>query len=204
MSPPPNLSTASDQKLVALARENREEAYREIVHRYKGRVFGLIYGMVGRRRETARDLAQETFVKAVDSLDQYRPELEFSAWLLSIAKHTAIDYLRRKEPSPLPLEDGPDVSPPPGTTLPAAFTVAEQSEPTPAARVRARELGPALEQAIRRLRGPYRRCIMLRYLEERSYDDISEIMGMPLGTVKSHVNRGRKELKKLLGEDRVS
>ena len=80
-----------------------------------------------------------------------------------------------------------------------AIQLSNRSEsPTPGPD--ARKAAAALEQAIKRLRGKYRRCLMLRYLEERSHDDIAETLGLPLGTVKSHLHRGRKELKKMLGD----
>ena len=195
--PRQDIRDATDQEVVAQARLGREAAYRELVRRYERPIFSLIYRMV-RDRELAEDLSQETFVKAFHAFQSHPPERKFSAWILRIAHHTAIDYLRRKELTPLPLDDPPDVTPS-GTLKLTAIQLSNRSEsPTPGSD--AREVAAALEQAIKRLRGKYRRCLMLRYVEERSYDDIAETLGLPLGTVKSHLHRGRKELKKMLGD----
>ena len=195
--PPPDRSAAADLEVVAWARQGREEGYRELMHRYQRRVYALMRRMIGDREE-ARDLTQEAFGKAFRAFQSHPPERKFSAWILRIANHTAIDYLRRKELTPLPLDDPPDVTPS-GTLKLTAIQLSNRSEsPTPGSD--AREVAAALEQAIKRLRGKYRRCLMLRYVEERSYDDIAETLGLPLGTVKSHLHRGRKELKKMLGD----
>ncbi len=195
--PPPDRSAAADLEVVAWARQGREEGYRELMHRYQRRVYALMRRMIGDREE-ARDLTQEAFGKAFRALEHHPPERNVSAWIFRIANHTAIDYLRRKELTPLPLDDPPDVTPS-GTLKPAAIQLSNRSDsPTPGSD--AREVAAALEQAIKRVRGKYRRCLVLRYLEERSHDDIAETLGLPLGTVKSHLHRGRKELKEMLGD----
>ena len=197
MSSPPDRSAATDLEMVAWARMGREEGYRELMHRYQRRVYALMRRMIGDREE-ARDLTQEAFGKAFRAFGSHPPERNFSAWIRRIAHHTAIDYLRQKELTPEPLDDLPDVTPS-GTLKLTAIQLSNRSEsPTPGSD--AREVAAALEQAIKRLRGKYRRCVMLRYVEERSHDDIAETLGLPLGTVKSHLHRGRKELKKMLGD----
>ena len=192
-----DLSAATDLEMVAWARMGREDGYRELMHRYQRRVYALMRRMIGDREE-ARDLTQEAFGKAFRAFQSHPPERNFSAWIRRIAKHTAIDYLRQKELTPEPLDDPPDVTPS-GTLKLTAIQLSNRSDsPTPGSD--AREVAAALEQAIKRLRGKYRRCVMLRYVEERSHDDIAETLGLPLGTVKSHLHRGRKELKKMLGD----
>ena len=198
VSPRPDLSAASDQELVALARQGREEAYREIVQRYKRAVLQLISGMVG-HRELAKDLAQDTFVNAFEAIDSYRPELKFSTWLLRIAKHAAIDYLRCKELTPVPLDDPPDVTPPSGEIQATAIQLADPIESTPAPTEQARALGPAFEQAIGRLNHKYRQLVILRFVEELSYEHIAEILDLPVGTVATQIHRARKQLKTMLG-----
>ena len=193
VSPPVDLAGASDQDVVARARQGSEEAYRELLRRYQGPVFSLIYRMVG-EREAAEDLAQETFGRMVTALDSYRPELKFSPWLLRIANNAAIDHLRRRRLDTVALDGWPDGAGPGATAIQAA----ERSESTPAT-VDPRALRSALEHAIGRLREQYRRCIVLRHMEERSYDDIAEIMDLPVGTVKTYLHRARDELREMLG-----
>ena len=77
---PDEISTATDQEVVAWARQGHERAYRELVRRYQRPVFSLIYRMV-RDRERAEDLAQETFVKVLNALDSYQPQYKFSSWI---------------------------------------------------------------------------------------------------------------------------
>lgn len=196
MSPAPDLSSASDQEVVACACQGRDEGYHEILRRYQRRVFKRIYRLV-HDHELAEDLTQDTFVKAFRALASHRPERKFSAWILKIASHTAIDHVRRKQLDTTPLRNTPAATPT-RHIKPTALQLSAESAPTPA-RLDARHLGPAMQQAIRQLRTKYRRCITLRYVEERSYDDIAETLNLPLGTVKTYMHRGRNELKKMLG-----
>ena len=106
MSPPPPLSDASDQEVVALARERREDAYRELLRRYQNPVFKLIQHLV-HDRALAEDLTQDTFVKLVQSLDRYDPKRKFSAWIFRIANNTALNHLRRKQLDTLALDGSP-------------------------------------------------------------------------------------------------
>ena len=96
-SVPPVLDLANlpDADVVALAQEGREPAYRELLRRYERPVFSLIFRMV-RDRETAEDLAQETFIKVLNHIDRYRPEFKLSSWLFKIANNVAIDHLRKR------------------------------------------------------------------------------------------------------------
>lgn len=193
MGPSPDLTEASDQELVACARQGCEEAYRELVHRYQRPVLALIYRIV-RHRERAQDLTQETFAKAFSALDRYRPERRFAPCILRIANNTAVDYLRCKR-----LDSwGSPYTVTPGQIDARAIQVTMPSE-TPTPRPDTRQAAAALERAICRVRREYRRCIMLRYVEERSYDDIAEILNLPVGTVGTYLHRGRKELRRMLG-----
>ena len=106
----PGIAGASDQEVVQWAREGHEPAYRELLHRYQRPIFSLIYRMV-RDRELAEDLAQETFVKVLNAIDNYRPEYKFSSWIFKIANNAAIDHLRRKEIPTLSIDGAPDASP---------------------------------------------------------------------------------------------
>jgi len=198
VSAPPDLAAATDQELVTLAREGRQDAYGELVRRYQRPVLRLIYRMV-RRREPAEDLTQETFVKAVNALDHHPPERNVSGWILSIAHNTATDYVRVKRLDTVPLDDSPVVTPPSGNIKATAIQVPSQSESTPTSRAEARALRPAIERAIRKLKGNYRRVVMLRFVEGRSYEDVAKTLGLPLGTVKNYLHRARKKLKKMLG-----
>jgi RNA polymerase sigma-70 factor (ECF subfamily) len=191
-----DLAAASDQQIVAWAQEGHELAFRELVRRYQRPVFSLIYRMV-RDRETAEDLAQETFIKVLNAIDSYRPEHKFSSWIFKIANNAAIDHLRRREPDLLSLDGAPDavsVERQEATAL-QARDVGE----SPLDELEARELGSQIETAIARLRPEYRACIMLRHVEGRAYEEIAAILDLPLGTVKTYIHRARAELRDALG-----
>ena len=174
------------------AREGDEDAYHEMVRRYGPPVFDLIYRMVG-QRELAEDLAQETFVKAFRALDRHGPERKPSAWILRIANNTAIDYVRRKRP---------DSTRSPLAMTPGQIDVMAMHMPTPrgtpTASTDLREFAAALKRAVRRLRPEYRRRFTLRHMERRSCHEIAKILGLPLGTVKSHLHRATQQLKRTL------
>ncbi len=195
MVSPLDLSTATDQEVVEQARVGVEAAYRELIRRYQRPVFSLIYRMV-RDRELAEDLAQETFVKVLNAIDRYRPEFKFSSWVFKIANNSAIDHLRKKDLDTLSLEGGPDATT--ADRLEATALQIGDSGESPLDELEARELGSAIETAIGRLRPEYRTCIILRHVEGRPYDEIAEILGLPLGTVKTYIHRARAELRELL------
>ena len=195
MAPFSDLSAATDQEVVELAREAEETAFRELLRRYQRPVFSLIYRMV-RDRELAEDLSQETFVKVLNALDRYRPEYKFSSWVFKIANNAAIDHLRKKELDTLSLEGGPDATTPERVEA-TALQLGDQTE-SPLDELEARELGSTIERAIGLLRPEYRSCIILRHVEGRPYDEIAVILDLPLGTVKTYIHRARAELRESL------
>ena len=193
--PKPPLNTVTDQEVVARSREGDETAYRELIRRYERPVFSLIFRMV-RDREIAEDLSQETFIKVLNAIGTYRPEFKFSSWVFKIANNTAIDHLRRRELDTLSLEGSPHAATPEAmeaTALQLGTGVA-----SPLDDVASRELGGEIEAAINRLRPEYRSCILLRHVEGRAYEEIADILGLPLGTVKTYIHRARNEVRVML------
>jgi RNA polymerase sigma-70 factor (ECF subfamily) len=182
----------TDQEVVARAREGRETAFRELIGRYERPVFSLIYRLV-RDRERAEDLSQETFIKVLNAIDRYDPSFKFSSWIFKIAHNTALDHLRKKEPETLSIDGSPHAE----TAAEAeASSVSVASDlPSPEDFAAQRELGGILEQAIGLLRPEYRTAIVLCHMEGRAYEEIAEIMGVPLGTVKTYIHRARHELR---------
>jgi RNA polymerase sigma-70 factor, ECF subfamily len=185
----------SDQEVVLMARAGREAAYRELIRRYERPIFALLFRMV-RDRELAEDLSQETFVKALNAIESYRPEFKFSSWIFKIANNAAIDHLRRRELDTLSLDGSPHAETPEAMQATALQIGARQESPLDA--VEAKELGGAIEAAIGRLRPEYRSCILLRHVEGRAYEEIAEMLDLPLGTVKTYIHRARNELRQAL------
>ena len=196
MSPRRDLADLPDYEVVVLARQGSEAAYGELVRRYRRPVLKLIDQLV-HDRELAEDLTQETFVKAFNRLGSQRLERGFMAWIFRIANNAAVDHLRSRPFDPLARDNSLHAITP-GKIAGTLIQPADRSDSTPR-RVRARKARPALEQAIGRLRREYRRCIRLRYLEERSYDNIADILDLPVGTVSTYLHRGRADLKAMLG-----
>ena len=188
----PEWGGLTDQDVVLRARSGQEAAYRELIRRYERPVFALLFRMV-RDRELAEDLAQETFVKALNAIDSYRPEFKFSSWIFKIANNAAIDHLRRRELDTLSLDGSPHAETPEAMQATALQIGARQE--TPLDTVEAKELGTAIEAAIGSLRPEYRSCILLRHVEGRAYEEIAEILNLPLGTVKTYIHRARNELR---------
>jgi RNA polymerase sigma-70 factor (ECF subfamily) len=190
-----DLVQQTDQEIVALAKEGREAAYRELIRRYERPIFSLILRMV-RDRQLAEDLSQETFIKALNAIGSYRPEFKFSSWIFKIANNAAIDQLRRREVDTLSIDGAPNATSADDIEA-TALQVGDKGE-TPLAELEARELGSHIERAIAQLRPEYRSCIMLRHVEGLAYEEIAQLLDLPLGTVKTYIHRARHELRDML------
>jgi RNA polymerase sigma-70 factor (ECF subfamily) len=190
----------TDQQVIEQAREGRESAFRELIGRYERPVFSLIYRLV-RDRERAEDLAQDTFIKVLNALDRYDPAFKFSSWIFKIAHNTALDHLRRREPETLSLDGSPHART--AAEIEATTLTPPSGDESPEEYTSSREVGEEIEEAIGTLRAEYRTAILLCHVEGRPYEEIADIMGVPLGTVKTFIHRGRNELKKQLQHLRI-
>jgi RNA polymerase sigma-70 factor, ECF subfamily len=196
-----NATQASDHDLVARAQQGSEKAYRELLVRYQRPVFSIIYRMI-RDREQAEDLAQETFVRVFNHIERYDPRFKFSSWIFKIATNLTIDWIRRKELDTVSI-DGSRNAVTAEQIEATSITLASQDE-NPEELLEAKELGEEIETAISRLRPEYKAAILLRHVEGREYQEIAEILSLPLGTVKTYIHRGRNELRDQLQHLRVA
>ena len=194
------LIPATDHDLIALARTGSEKAYRELLDRYQRPVFSLVYRMV-RDRELAEDLAQETFVKVFNHLDRFNPKYKFSSWIFKIASNLAIDHLRKREPVTVSLDGSRNAET--AEEMESTRITVESKDENPEEFLEAKELGQEIERAIGLLRPDYRTAILLRHVEGRAYEEIAEVMGVPLGTVKTFIHRARAELRDTLAHLRI-
>ena len=195
MPPVLDLANLPDADVVALAQQGREPAFRELIRRYERPVFTLIYRMV-RDRETAEDLAQDTFIKVLNHIDKYRPEFKLSSWLFKIANNVAIDHLRKRHLETVSMDGSPHAAS--AAEIEATSFDVDSGGENALDELEAREIGSAIERAIAGLRPEYRSCIMLRHVEGRSYEEIAATLDLPLGTVKTYIHRARHQLRDAL------
>ena len=173
---------------MAQALAGSQSAFEQIVRRYQRPVISLLIRLTG-DQALAEDLAQETFVKAFRSLAAFDATRRLSAWIFRIAHNTAVDALRRRRPSTVPLLDES------ASDRPATAEAAAPPLPDPVER---QALRRALDEAIARLKPDQREAVALRYDEGLSFDEIGQILGIPEATARSHVHRARKELARVL------
>ena len=191
----PDYSTLEDSELATFAARGHEPAFRELLSRYERPVFSLVYRMV-RDRTLAEDLAQEAFIRAFNAIGSYKTSYKFSNWILKIANNHTIDFLRKRKLDTVSIHGSPHATT--DEELSQTRIVVASSEEDPHAYVEHRELGGQIEDAIGGLREEYRTVILLRHVEGYAYEEIAEIMDLPLGTVKTYLHRARGELRKSL------
>jgi RNA polymerase sigma-70 factor, ECF subfamily len=188
--------TREDAELVELVLAGDAELYAVLVNRYRTRVSRYVerftYDV-----EDARDVTQDVFIKVYGALDSFDPRFKFSTWLFRIAGNAAIDHLRRRRVRTLPLDLAP------GENGEARAVDPPETRPNPHEDLARRRLREALSAAIDRLPDDYRELISLRHYGEMPYEEIAELKGMPLGTVKNKLFRARQALRDLLPKDIV-
>ncbi|WP_066059166.1 RNA polymerase sigma factor SigW [Robertmurraya korlensis] len=165
-----------------------QSAYGEIVEIYKDKVFQLCFRILGNRHE-AEDMAQEAFIRAYVNISSFNIDLKFSTWLYRIATNLCIDRIRKKKPD---YYLDAEVSGTDGLTMysqVAADTILPEDE------IESLELQETIQREITKLPEKYRSVIVLKYIEELSLNEISEILDIPLGTVKTRIHRGREALR---------
>ena len=178
-----SLAALTDCDLVARALAGADADFEELVRRYQRPIVSYVYRMIG-DYEAALDLTQEVFIKVYNSLARYRPEYKFSTWIYRIAHNAAIDHLRRAGPRTQELE-GED-----GYVRPfAAGTISPEQESE------RKERRAEIEDVVRALPPAYRELIILRHGHDLSYDEIAEVTGLPLGTVKNRIFRAREAMR---------
>lgn len=176
-----------DAELVERVVDGDGDAFRQLVERYQRPVYGLLLRMV-RTPALAEDLAQETLIKAYRAIATFDRSRRFSSWLFKIAHNTAIDHLRKKSPPTVTLETDDD------ERLDPLASLAAPESRSPEAQAAGRDLAEALQEALMELRPDYREAILLRFQQGLPYEEIAEVLDLPLGTVKTHLHRARKQM----------
>ncbi len=181
----------TDEELIKEFQDNNTiAAYEVLVKRYKDSLLNFVYRFVG-DREKALDIVQDTMVKFYLKKDSYQTIAKFSTWLYTIAGNLAKNEIKRqRRRSFLSLnqnnEDGPD------------FQVSDSKTIAPERAAHNSMMEEEIQKALLKVKPVYREMVILRDIEGFSYEEIAEMKNMSLGTVKSRINRGRNQLKKLL------
>jgi len=186
LSPQRRAKIPDEELMFHLARGN-DYALEVLVKRYELKIINFVYRMVG-DFDQAEDIAQEVFIRVYRHRERYRPIAKFSTWLYTIATNLAKSELRRRSifnPISLTLLKGERPS---------------SSKKGPENALLEKELGEKIQEGIGRLKANYRVPLVLRDVEGLSYEEISEIVGCPLGTVKSRINRARLRLREMLND----
>jgi RNA polymerase sigma-70 factor (ECF subfamily) len=181
-----DLSLVSDRELVAIAVSGFDGSFEELVRRYQRPISAYVYRMVG-NYESALDLTQEIFIKVYNSLNRYRPEFKFSTWIYKIAHNAAVDHLRRTATREQSLVLGPE-----GDTFDLPL---ESARLSPEQESERKERRSEIEAVVRTLPANYRELIILRHSQDLSYEEIVEVTGLPLGTVKNRLFRAREMMR---------
>ena len=181
----------SDSELVEAVLRGAHERYSELVRRYKSLVTTYCFSRVA-QRETAEDLAQETFVRGFQSLAHLKNPSAFSGWLLSIAHNVCIDYLRNKSRTvPLEVHGMKDSQ--------GEIILESPKDQGAMERVAHEELRSRILSAINSLGEEYRVTLIFRHVNQMSCDEIAEALNVSLGTVTSRLSRAHKLLREKLG-----
>lgn len=170
-------------------RNGDQRAFGDIVEFYKDKVFQLCYRMLGDRHE-AEDVAQEAFLRAYVNIHTFQMNRKFSTWLYRIATNLCIDRIRKKKPD---FYLDAEVA---GTEGLDMYSQIASDEKLPEEELENLELKERIQLEIQKLPEKYRAAIVLKYVDELSLKEISEILHLPIGTVKTRIHRGRDALRK--------
>ncbi len=182
----PNFSAnaKNDFMLVSRAKDGDQKAYAELMQRYKDSIYFMALKMVN-NKDDAMDLTVETFAKAFENIEKYKPDFAFSTWLFRIATNNCIDFIRKKRLNVVSLQTLTDEDKEEKQLQIASDTL--DPEQTSIKKQESEKLKNIVEQLPQR----YRTLIILRYYDEQSYEEIAQQLDLPLGTVKAQLFRAR-------------
>jgi RNA polymerase sigma-70 factor (ECF subfamily) len=177
----------TDEELVVLSTAGDAESFNQLVLRWERPIFALAYRVLGREEE-ARDVCQETFLRAFSALNGFKGQAKFSSWLYRIALNLCRDWIRRERRSPMitPLDDETELAP-----LHGAAETAEELA------VR-RDLGRVITRAMSALSEAQRTTIVLKEYHGLTFQEIADLQGCPLSTVKTRLYQGLGVLRRQL------
>lgn len=173
----------SDLVLVEEAKKGNEKAFASLMNRYRDSIYFMLLKMVNNASD-AEDLTIEAFGKAFRNIDSYEPRFAFSTWLFMIATNNCIDFVRKKQSSPVPFDQN--------TLGMDNITSNIQSDlPDPEEALINDQKIATLRKIVNQLKSPYREMIELRYYKDYSYEEIASELKLPIGTVKAQLYRAK-------------
>jgi RNA polymerase sigma-70 factor (ECF subfamily) len=178
----------SDEQLALGIQRGRRDDLALLVQRYHSPLLGYLYRLCGGDRAQAEDLAQESFLRALQAIGQYRHPQPFKPWLYAIATNLARDYYKRAETRYTEAADE------------EASEVWRSTAPSPAELALAEDTARQVAMALTALPGQQREAVILRYYQGLSLQEIGGVLQIPVGTVKSRLSIGLKRLKEMLAE----
>jgi len=189
----PMLSGLADEALMEGVVRGSEAAFATLVDRYRGRIINLVCRFIN-DRERAQEISQEVFLRVFVHRERYRPSGKFSTWIYTIAVNLAKNEIRRRVRSKgiVSLDSLLEVTGDSSRFL-------SDHGPRPDRHLRQREIQERVEKAMDRLPEKYREVIVLRDIQQLSYEEIEQVLGIPGGTVRSRINRARAALQDQLG-----
>jgi len=187
-----NLSEKAQQdfRLVQRAIEGDQKAYADLLDRYRDAIYFMLLKMVNNPSD-AEDLTIEAFGKAFKNIQQYTPNFAFSTWLFKIATNNCIDFIRRRRTNHISIDHTDEDH----DSMPVNI---QDDKPDPEENIINEQKIRMMREVVSRLKPRYRRLIELRYFNEYSYDEISEELELPIGTVKAQLFRARELLYNIL------
>ena len=179
-----------DLLLVDAAKQGNEKAFASLMNRYRDSIYYMLLKMVNNPVD-AEDLTIEAFGKAFRNLESYTPKFAFSTWLFKIATNNCVDFIRKKQLSPTPFDHMQD-------TLENVTINIQSDLPDPEESLIHHQKVAALKIIVSQLKPRYKSLIELRYYKEYSYEEISEELNLPIGTVKAQLFRAKTLLYNIL------
>jgi RNA polymerase sigma-70 factor, ECF subfamily len=173
----------SDEQLMLMFRYGNRAAFGLLFEKHRAGVYSFARRMLG-SRSAAEDVVQEAFLRVVGAAGAYEPSARFQTWLWTIVRNCAVSLLRRHNPVAIALPEA----------------VADPRECDPPEAAHHAETLERLEQAIDKLAPAQRETFLLRYRHDMTYDEIADVTGQPLGTVKTHIHRARLRLAEVMAK----
>jgi RNA polymerase sigma factor (sigma-70 family) len=188
----PNLSEKArfDYQLVIRAKQGDQQAYADLMGRYRDAIFFMLLKMVNNASD-AEDLMIEAFGKAFKNINQYTPNFAFSTWLFKIATNNCIDFIRKKRASTISIDQS-------GEDQETQSVTIQSDTPDPEEHMINKQKIKLLREVVAKLKPRYRTLVELRYFKEYSYEEISDELELPIGTVKAQLFRARELLFNIL------